>query len=130
MFREGLIAVNYEARAAGVTRHMRASQAKKICPGIRLVHVETIGDGAREEAEEQAEPDQEVLALNKSRSKQKACLERYRQVWRQGTPSTSSPCALARPLVFATTDGVRARPSNLGHHLRLLSPLVAFGRRP
>ncbi|WIA32722.1 hypothetical protein OEZ86_005908 [Tetradesmus obliquus] len=39
----GLIAVNYAARAAGVTRHMRVAQAKQHCPELRLVHVQTIG---------------------------------------------------------------------------------------
>ena len=43
--RECLIPVNYEAWAAGVTRHMRAADAKKVCPGIHLVHVQTIDDG-------------------------------------------------------------------------------------
>eukprot|EP00198_Chlamydomonas_reinhardtii_P010781 XP_001700118.1 DNA polymerase eta/iota [Chlamydomonas reinhardtii] len=44
---DGLIAINYAARAAGVTRHMRVREAKKLCPQLRLVHVETIsaGDG-------------------------------------------------------------------------------------
>lgn len=41
--REGLIAVNYAARAKGVSRHMRVAEAKQKCPDIRLVHVETIG---------------------------------------------------------------------------------------
>jgi nucleotidyltransferase/DNA polymerase involved in DNA repair len=38
-----LIAVNYAARAAGITRHMRVAQAMKHCPELRLVHVQTIG---------------------------------------------------------------------------------------
>ena len=40
--RDGLIAVNYTARAF-VTRHMRAGEALKACPGLKLVHVKTIG---------------------------------------------------------------------------------------
>jgi len=43
---QGLIAVNYPARAAGITRHMRVPEALKACPALRLAHVETIG-GAR-----------------------------------------------------------------------------------
>ena len=39
---DGLIAVNYAARAAGVTRHMRADEALTRCPSIKLVHVELI----------------------------------------------------------------------------------------
>ncbi|EKX48195.1 DNA polymerase eta, replication coupled repair, partial [Guillardia theta CCMP2712] len=35
---EGLIAVNYPARARGITRHMRVEEAKKICPDLHLVH--------------------------------------------------------------------------------------------
>ena len=37
---EGLIAVNYPARAAGITRHDRAAVALQKCPKIRLAHVE------------------------------------------------------------------------------------------
>jgi nucleotidyltransferase/DNA polymerase involved in DNA repair len=37
MTREGLIAVNYAARAAGITRHMRVHEAKKHCPELKLV---------------------------------------------------------------------------------------------
>ena len=40
---EGLIAVNYAARAKGITRHMRIAEAKIKCPELTLVHVETIG---------------------------------------------------------------------------------------
>lgn len=65
----GLIAVNYAARAAGaatphgpalchtgrplsscglllsagITRHMRVAEAKRMCPELQLVHVQTIG---------------------------------------------------------------------------------------
>ncbi|KAI5791865.1 hypothetical protein EDC01DRAFT_746493 [Geopyxis carbonaria] len=34
-----LIAVNYPARAAGVTRHITAVEARKLCPTVQLVHV-------------------------------------------------------------------------------------------
>ncbi len=39
----GLIAVNYAARARGITRHMRVQQALAACPELVLVHVQTIG---------------------------------------------------------------------------------------
>ena len=39
----GLIAVNYPARACGVKRHHTVAEAKKLCPEIVLVHVETLG---------------------------------------------------------------------------------------
>ncbi len=42
---ENVIAVNYAARAAGVTRHERVDSIKKKCPGIRLVHVATLDRG-------------------------------------------------------------------------------------
>lgn len=65
---DGLIAVNYAARACGVKRGMRAGEAAQVCPGIELVHVETLaGDGS---AASGADPD---------RRTQKACLRRYRQ---------------------------------------------------
>ncbi|XP_065161729.1 DNA polymerase eta isoform X1 [Atheta coriaria] len=38
----GLIAVNYEARAKGVTRHMRGNDAKAKCPEIELARVPTV----------------------------------------------------------------------------------------
>lgn len=40
---DGLIAINYAAKGRGVTRHMRVFEAKKICPELRCVHVQTIG---------------------------------------------------------------------------------------
>ncbi|CAI6006321.1 unnamed protein product [Closterium sp. NIES-65] len=40
---EGLIAVNYAARARGVQRHDRVFQAKQKCPELQLIHVETVG---------------------------------------------------------------------------------------
>lgn len=68
---EGLIAVNYAARAAGVSRHMRVHEAKKICPQIQLVHVQTIGEGGSDGAN--------VELAAKRRGSTKACLQRYRQ---------------------------------------------------
>lgn len=59
---EGLIAVNYAARAAGVIRHDRVAEAKRKCPDLKLVHVETIG-----------------CAAGASRTSGKVSLERYRQ---------------------------------------------------
>lgn len=41
---EGLIAINYAARAAGITRHMRVHEARALCPELKLMHVETIGE--------------------------------------------------------------------------------------
>ncbi|CAL8471021.1 g10563 [Coccomyxa elongata] len=61
---EGLIAINYPARAAGITRHMRVHEAKALCPELQCVHVETIGGDELD---------------TKDRTKQKACLERYRK---------------------------------------------------
>jgi nucleotidyltransferase/DNA polymerase involved in DNA repair len=39
-----LIAVNYPARKAGVTRHVRASEARRLCPDIQLVHVDLLDE--------------------------------------------------------------------------------------
>lgn len=43
---EGLIAINYPARAAGVKRGMHPDKARELCPTIELVHVDTIAGGA------------------------------------------------------------------------------------
>ncbi|XP_067643242.1 DNA polymerase eta [Eurosta solidaginis] len=42
----GIIAVNYAARAKGVTRHMRGDEAKEHCPEIQLVRVPNIHEKA------------------------------------------------------------------------------------
>ena len=42
-----LIAVNYPARSAGVTRHISAVNARRLCPDINLVHVETLDEAGR-----------------------------------------------------------------------------------
>ncbi|GAB0093788.1 DNA polymerase eta [Sergentomyia squamirostris] len=42
----GIIAVNYPARARGVTRHMRGDEAKKHCPEIELVRVPSVREKA------------------------------------------------------------------------------------
>lgn len=70
---DGLIAVNYAARAHGVKRGMRAADARKACPDITLVHVETISEGTEEMSVDHGEP------LAPDRRTQKACLRRYRQ---------------------------------------------------
>ena len=48
--RNGLIAINYAARGAGVTRHMKVQEAKKVCPGLVAVHVEVLGARAQARA--------------------------------------------------------------------------------
>ena len=97
--------MNYEARAAGVTRHMRAAEARKVCPGIRLVHVQTIGEGgdtAEASAAPRDEGDDHALpagpgssgSSSRARLKEKACLERYRQV---GDPNCEKGGSLCLP---------------------------------
>ncbi|KAI7843160.1 hypothetical protein COHA_003144 [Chlorella ohadii] len=100
---EGLIAVNYPARARGVTRHMRVKEAKKICPELVLVHVETIGAAGSSEGGADTDAAAAAAAAAEAggggaapatagapagssgggngnrRLTQKACLERYRR---------------------------------------------------
>ena len=40
---EGLIAVNYAARALGISRHMRVQEARQTFPELRCIHGQTIG---------------------------------------------------------------------------------------
>lgn len=42
---DSLIAVNYAARDAGITRMISAAEAKKLCPGVFLQHVATFREG-------------------------------------------------------------------------------------
>jgi DNA polymerase eta len=44
----GLVAVNYPARAKGVKRFMRIQEARAACPDIQFVHVPTYGPGDTE----------------------------------------------------------------------------------
>ena len=92
---EGLIAVNYAARAAGITRHMKAPEALVKCPGLQLVHVQTLGggvpdaDGASTEVPSEDAPARggegnqgtadRAEQQAGSRDREKACLERYRE---------------------------------------------------
>ncbi|KAI9102840.1 hypothetical protein DFS34DRAFT_412582 [Phlyctochytrium arcticum] len=45
---QGLIAVNYEARKAGIARHSTVEDALKKCPDLKLVHVATYAQGETE----------------------------------------------------------------------------------
>lgn len=47
---EGLIAVNYPARAAGMNKLTNVLRAAELCPGCTLVHVETIDMGGARHA--------------------------------------------------------------------------------
>lgn len=79
---QGLIAVNYAARAAGVTRHMRVAEALNLCPSLNLVHVETLGDAASTPlapSEVQKGSGSATCEGFSHRLTQKACLERYRK---------------------------------------------------
>lgn len=42
---QGLIAINYPARAFGLTRHVTLSEAKKLCPNLIAQHVATWREG-------------------------------------------------------------------------------------
>ncbi|KAK3943986.1 hypothetical protein QBC46DRAFT_252917 [Diplogelasinospora grovesii] len=42
---QGLIAVNYAARAFGISRHTTATEAKKLCPALQCQHVATWKEG-------------------------------------------------------------------------------------
>ncbi len=39
-----LIAINYAAKRAGISRHTRVAEAQALCPGIALAHVETVSE--------------------------------------------------------------------------------------
>ncbi|CAG8614410.1 5311_t:CDS:2 [Paraglomus brasilianum] len=45
---QGLIAVNYAARKAGIQRHCTAREALAACPDLKLVHVATYANGEKE----------------------------------------------------------------------------------
>eukprot|EP01052_Picozoa_sp_SAG31_P044353 SAG31_NODE_7701_length_1613_cov_2.061427_1_plen_306_part_00 len=77
----GLIAVNYAARKAGISRHDNAKSALQKCPKLRLVHVEYIGaDGPTAEGSTPASASQQIIGAPADSRTVKACLDRYRKV--------------------------------------------------
>ena len=79
---EGLIAVNYAARARGISRHMNVHEAKKACPELHCVHVEVISGGGKGEGVSSAKGYEQVDKLGQAaagmRSDGKVSLGRYR----------------------------------------------------
>lgn len=71
---EGLIAVNYAARARGISRHMNVHEAKKACPELHCVHVEVISGGKGEASALEGDE----LATQLGRGDGKVSLGRYR----------------------------------------------------
>lgn len=67
---DGLIAFNYSSRPFGVKRGDRSAEAKRKCPHIHLVHVETISDAGSNNSKDGRMHD---------RRKEKVSLERYRR---------------------------------------------------
>lgn len=65
----GIIAVNYSARQYGVRRGQRVPNAQKLCPLLRLVHVDIVS----------TEPNDHKGSTVPDRQKHKASLTRYRQ---------------------------------------------------
>lgn len=47
---QGLIAIGYKAREYGIDRHCDIAKARKLCPDLIAVHVQTIAPGASEAA--------------------------------------------------------------------------------
>jgi len=71
----GIIAVNYAARALGVSRSLRADEAREKFPSLKLVHVEVL----EHEASGQAEHSALGAELAAKRNISKASLRRYRE---------------------------------------------------
>ena len=112
---DGLIAVNYQARARGIQRHMRAREAKMHCPELRLVHVETIGTDRTDGAAVA------VGSMQPNKNAEKACLERYRlasaeilDVIRKEVPSTTIEKASIDEVYIDVTSLVDAEMEKRG----------------
>jgi DNA polymerase eta len=71
---QGLIAVNYPAKALGIKRFHDIAEAKGICPSIRLIHVETIGKRRGPGPEEGS-----IGEVHPDKATSKASLARYRK---------------------------------------------------
>ncbi|BGP48674.1 N-acetyltransferase eso1 [Rhodotorula kratochvilovae] len=72
----GLIAVNYPARAYGITRHETPAEALKKCPDLRLVHVQTYKNGETEPGYwDGAKPETHKVSLDMYRKESRKILE-------------------------------------------------------
>jgi len=136
---QGIIAVNYPARAAGVKRHLTVAEAKRQCPALHLVHVETIGED-EDDGEETTAPlsDKNVapsrpgpdaretaemlpVAAAPDRDTRKVTLRRYREASKRvmAALTASSPGAVVERAsideayldVTAEVDAIIARES-------------------
>ncbi|GAA5983899.1 hypothetical protein JCM10908_005967 [Rhodotorula pacifica] len=71
----GLIAVNYPARAYGITRHETPAEALKKCPDLMLVHVQTYKNGETEPGYwDGAKPETHKVSLDMYRKESKKIL--------------------------------------------------------
>lgn len=67
---QGLIAINYAARAYGITRHESPADALKKCPHLKLVHCLTYRHGDTEPGDHQdAKPETHKVRLQQSSSR-------------------------------------------------------------
>ena len=129
---QGIIAVNYPARAAGVKRHLTVAEAKRQCPALHLVHVETIGED-EDDGEETTAPREETgpdaretaemmpVAAAPDRDTRKVTLRRYREASKRvmAALTASSPGAVVERAsideayldVTAEVDAIIARES-------------------
>ncbi|ORY83230.1 hypothetical protein BCR37DRAFT_402550 [Protomyces lactucae-debilis] len=77
----GLIAINYAARAAGITRHENAESALQKCPTIKLVHVQTWkeGDTMARYHDEDVDPKTHKVSLDPYRRASRKILEIFKK---------------------------------------------------
>lgn len=69
------IAVNYPARAYGITRHETPAEALKKCPDLMLVHVQTYKNGETEPGYwDGAKPETHKVSLDMYRKESKKIL--------------------------------------------------------
>ncbi|KNC96743.1 uncharacterized protein SPPG_07951 [Spizellomyces punctatus DAOM BR117] len=108
---QGLIAVNYAARAAGIKRHCTVGEAAKMCPDVKLVHVATYANG-------EAEP--KYHTENVTAKTHKVSLEPYRRASRNVMAIFKRFCpkfqrASIDEAYLDVTDMVNTRIASLAH---------------
>ncbi|TPX69749.1 DNA-directed DNA polymerase [Spizellomyces sp. 'palustris'] len=108
---QGLIAVNYAARAAGIKRHCTAGEAAKMCPDVQLVHVSTYANG---------ETEPKYHTENVTAKTHKVSLEPYRRASRKVMAIFKRFCpkfqrASIDEAYLDVTDMVNTRIASLAH---------------
>ncbi|PWN87519.1 DNA/RNA polymerase [Acaromyces ingoldii] len=87
----GLIAISYAARKFGISRHADVEAAKKLCPELVLVHVQTIAPGAKQaDYNDKPRPETHKVSLDPYRRESRKILDVFKRTCPLGAVEKAS----------------------------------------